>query len=80
MESEVEMIAINSEIPAAGNRAHDVLLEPVSASRLNAFHSCRLKFYFRYILKLRKPVGAALHVGKSVHAALQEWSKRRRKC
>ena len=71
------MIAINSEIPAAGNRAHDVLLEPVSASRLNAFHSCRLKFYFRYILKLRKPVGAALHVGKSVHAALPEWSKRR---
>ena len=77
MESEVEMIAINGEIPAAGNRVHDVLLEPVSASRLNTFHSCRLKFYFRYILKLRKPVGAALHVGKSVHAALQEWSKRR---
>jgi len=77
MESEVEMIAINGEIPAAGNRVDDVLLEPVSASRLNAFQSCRLKFYFRYILKLRKPVGAALHVGKSVHAALQEWSKRR---
>ena len=71
------MIAINGEIPAAINRVHNVLLEPVSASRLNAFHGCRLKFYFRYILKLRKPVGAALHVGKSVHAALQEWSKRR---
>jgi len=77
MESEVEMIAINGEIPSAINRVDYVLLEPVSASRLNTFHSCRLKFYFRYILKLRKPVGAALHVGKSVHAALQEWSKRR---
>jgi putative RecB family exonuclease len=77
MESEVEMIAINGEIHSVGNRVGDVLLEPVSASRLNAFHSCRLKFYFRYILKLRKPVGAALHVGKSVHAALQEWSKQR---
>ena len=77
MESEVEMIAINGEIHSEGNRIRDVLLEPVSASRLNAFHSCRLKFYFRYILKLRKPVGAALHVGKCVHAALQEWSKRR---
>jgi putative RecB family exonuclease len=77
MESEVEMIAINDTIHPSPNQVHDILDEPVSASRLNTFHSCRLKFYFRYILKLRKPVGAALHVGKSVHAALQEWSKRR---
>jgi len=54
-----------------------LLEEPVSASRLNLFHSCRLKFYFRYVLKLTNPASPALHVGKTVHALLQEWSKRR---
>ena len=50
------------------------LLAVVSASRLNCFHTCRLKFYFRYVLKLIKPATAALFVGKAVHAALQQWS------
>ena len=49
----------------------------VSASRLNCFHSCRLKFYFRYVLEMVKPVTAALFVGKAVHAALQQWSAAR---
>ena len=49
----------------------------VSASRLNCFHSCRLKFYFRYVLELVKPGIPALFVGKAVHAALQAWSTAR---
>lgn len=55
----------------------DILEEPVSASRLNCFHSCRMKFFLRYVLKIQKPVSAALHVGKAVHHALQQWSRRR---
>ena len=43
-----------------------LLAEPVSASRLNLFHCCRLKFYFRYVLKLSKPASPALHVGKTL--------------
>jgi hypothetical protein len=66
-----------SNIMDVDSQVEAVLLEAVSASRLNLFHSCRLKFYFRYILRLQKPVGVALFVGKAVHAALQEWSKRR---
>ena len=53
------------------------LTSVVSASRLNCFHSCRLKFYFRYVLELVKPSTAALFVGKAVHAALQQWSTAR---
>ena len=53
------------------------LTSVVSASRLNCFHSCRLKFYFRYVLELVKPGSAALFVGKAVHAALQAWSTAR---
>ena len=49
----------------------------VSASRLNCFHSCRLKFYYRYVAELKKPATRALHVGKTVHAVLQEWNKAR---
>lgn len=53
------------------------LLEQVSASRLALFLQCRLKFYFRYVLKLSKPKTASLHVGNSVHAVLKAWNKGR---
>ena len=53
------------------------LTSVVSASRLNCFHSCRLKFFFRYVQELVKPATAALFVGKAVHAALQQWSTAR---
>ncbi|MFN7137828.1 MAG: RecB family exonuclease [Limisphaerales bacterium] len=53
------------------------LLEKVSASRLNTFHQCRLKFYFRYVLQLQKPQTAALLVGSVVHSVLQFWSMAR---
>ena len=70
------MIQINPDITEL-DPVEKILREPVSASRINLFHSCRLKFYFRYVLKLNKPTSPALHVGKTVHAMLQEWSKRR---
>ena len=53
------------------------LQNTVSASRLSLFLQCRLKFYYRYVLKLKKPKTASLHVGNSVHAALKAWSKAR---
>ena len=45
------------------------LRQTVSASRLNTWLGCRLKFYFRYVLGITKPKTAALHVGSTVHAA-----------
>lgn len=71
------MIALAT--PPSVNRApeDDHLTNLVSASRLNCFHSCRLKFFFRYVLELVKPTTAALFVGKAVHAALQQWSAAR---
>ena len=38
--------------PATEKSRLEALLETISASRLNCFHSCRLKFYFRYVLEL----------------------------
>jgi CRISPR/Cas system-associated exonuclease Cas4 (RecB family) len=52
-------------------------LEYISASRLQTFHHCRLKFYFRYVLRLQKPKSAALHVGSVVHEVLQAWNRAR---
>ncbi len=49
----------------------------VSASRLSLFLQCRLKFYFRYVLKLKKPKTASLHLGNAVHAVLKTWNKAR---
>lgn len=50
------------------------LLKTVSASRLNTFHTCRLRFYFQYVAKLPKRKSGALHVGSSVHHVLKLWN------
>lgn len=53
------------------------LQKTVSASRLNCWLQCRLKFFFRYVLKLTKPKTAALHYGSVVHLVLQQWNMAR---
>ena len=53
------------------------LQKEVSASRLSLFLQCRLKFFFRYVLRLKKPKTAALHLGNSVHSVLKSWNKAR---
>lgn len=53
------------------------LQQTVSASRLSLFLQCRLKFYFRYVLRLPKNKTPSLHVGNAVHAVLRAWNKAR---
>jgi RecB family exonuclease len=53
------------------------LIATVSASRLQCWQQCRLKFYFRYVCNIAKRTTAALHVGKVVHAVLQMWNMAR---
>ena len=50
------------------------LSEEVSATRLNTFGTCRLKFFFRYVEKIESKPSPALHLGKAVHAVLQQWN------
>ena len=70
-----------AEAPIQKERSEKEILtslqETVSASRLSLFLQCRLKFYFRYVLKLQKPKTPALHVGSSVHSVLKAWNKAR---
>jgi hypothetical protein len=70
------MIAIieNGAGPVAEPAPLEKLKRTVSASRLNCWLQCRLKFYFRYVLKLTKPKTAALHYGSVVHLVLQQWN------
>lgn len=56
------------------NRILQELKQTVSASRLNTFHQCRLKFFFRYVAEIQKPGTPALFVGKTVHSVLQGWN------
>jgi putative RecB family exonuclease len=53
------------------------LQNTVSASRLTLFLQCRLKFFYRYVLKLKKPKTPSLHVGSTVHSVLKAWNKAR---
>lgn len=52
-------------------------LEYVSVSRLKGFLACRLRFHFEKVLAIAKPVSPALHFGRAVHAALQQFNKAR---
>ncbi len=71
------MITLSPPVRKPTVPADDHLTRVVSASRLNTFHACRMKFYFSYIMEIVKPATAALFVGKAVHAALQQWSTAR---
>lgn len=53
------------------------LLNTISASRLICFHECRLKFYFRYVVKIAKPKPVVLRVGSAVHLVLKAWNRSR---
>ena len=55
----------------------EALKQTVSASRLNCWLACRLKFFFRYVQQIHKPPTPALHVGTVVHAVLQAWNMAR---
>jgi CRISPR/Cas system-associated exonuclease Cas4 (RecB family) len=55
----------------------EMLQKSVSASRLNCWLTCRLKFFFRYVQQISKPPTASLHVGSVVHETLQAWSMAR---
>ncbi len=50
------------------------LQRTISASRLGCWQQCRLKFYFRYVLRLSTRSTPSLHVGSVVHAVLQAWN------
>jgi CRISPR/Cas system-associated exonuclease Cas4 (RecB family) len=39
--------------------------------------TCRRQFYFRYMLGLKKPAGAALTVGQALHRMLEIWNHAR---
>ena len=62
--------------PARVNKPKSIeeLLATVSASRLNTFHTCRLKFYFNYVLGLSRAKSGAQHIGSTVHHALKLWN------
>lgn len=62
---------------ASEPRSVEMLQKSVSASRLNCWLQCRLKFFFRYVLKITKPKTAALHYGSVVHLVLQQWNMHR---
>ena len=62
--------------PPQTSRIED-LQKSVSASRLNCWLQCRLKFFFRYVLQITKPKTAALHFGSVVHLVLQQWNMAR---
>ena len=55
-------------------RSIEELITTVSASRLGTWLQCRLKFHLRYVAGISKPPTAALHVGKAIHAVLQQWT------
>jgi RecB family exonuclease len=52
-------------------------LDYLSASRLNCWQQCRLKFWFRYVARIESKPSPALLVGQAVHRVLQAWNHAR---
>lgn len=71
------MIALTEPVVGSEPVPITKLQKTVSASRLNCWLQCRLKFFFRYVLKIPKPKTAALHYGSVVHLVLQQWNMSR---
>ena len=69
--------AIEAAVSSSEPASIEKLQKTVSASRLNCWLQCRLKFYFRYVLKITKPKTPALHFGSVVHLVLQHWNMAR---
>jgi PD-(D/E)XK nuclease superfamily len=63
--------------PQAKPNPIETLQKTVSASRLNTWLACRLKFFFPYVQQISKPKTASLHVGSVVHLILQAWNMAR---
>ena len=62
------MIALAHPYPTPASAS---LPEYISPSAAKSYLACSLRFYFERVLQIKKPTTAALHLGKSVHAALQ---------
>lgn len=67
----------NGTSPPAETASGGDPMEYVSVSRLKAFLTCRLRFYFEKVRAFPIPGSPALHFGKAVHAALQQFNKAR---
>ena len=61
------MIALASPPPSRTSTLPDY----ISPSAAKSYLACSLRFYFERVLRIKKATTAALHLGKSVHAALQ---------
>ncbi|WCJ60703.1 PD-(D/E)XK nuclease family protein [Fontisphaera persica] len=71
------MIAVLDPVQVAARpepNPTEELQKTVSASRLNCWLQCRLKFFFRYVLQLPRPPSAAMFVGSIAHQVLQQWN------
>jgi len=53
------------------------LQQETSASKLTTFAQCRLKFWFKYVLRIRHAKSPSLHVGTTIHSTLKSWNKAR---
>ncbi len=71
------MIALVEDVTPKPGRSKEQLLESISASRLNCFHTCRLQFFFRYVQGIQHRKSASLHIGTVVHSLLQSWNQAR---
>jgi putative RecB family exonuclease len=47
------------------------LPEHISPSAAKSYLGCSLKFYFERVANIERPTSVALHLGKTIHAALQ---------
>lgn len=53
-----------------------VVLDHLSPSSVKDYLGCPLRFFFSRILRIEKPVSPSLHLGKAVHAGIEQANRR----
>lgn len=64
---------IATALPEDIGRLTGTTPQHISPSAAKSYLSCSLKFYFERVLQISSPTSPALHLGKAVHAALQQF-------
>ena len=73
----IDVAPANGKVAERGKGGAGGVREYISASRLNTWMSCPLKFRLRYYDGIKTPTSPAMFVGKRVHRALEIYGRHR---
>ena len=67
-------MGLTEKFPSEVSSPSAIRPDYLSPSSVKSYLSCSLRFFLERVAQIRKPTTVALHVGKTIHAALQSFN------